>query len=301
MSACSSVDSALSTINNVAPANSQTLLRLPPELVNEVALNLDNSDLISLRATCREMRDGSAFAFCRRYFATDELEISGTSSSIQDLTDMLLSSNLRSARHFARILKMTAPTVNPSWPIDVAYLRQNLLPSSEDATRLLAAMPNLTYIRLDDLQRFVEPEVSAIHSAPVLLKSLATPGSHLPQLRTLWLSGFRVDAALLASMLEMQKHSLEVIYFASVVTTGTASWMDILKALHSTNVERILIWDMDFVDDNGEVMGFQFPAEVYQAVRDTRDPQPLLDKGYVYSSRAKHTLGMILQAAGIEV
>jgi len=187
---------------------------------------------------------------------------------------------------------------------DVAHLRQHLLPSSEDATRLLAAMPNLTYIRLDDRDiSALEPEVSVVHSAPVLLKSLATPGPHLPCLRTLWLNSIRVDGAVLASMLELQKNSLETTFLAKIVTTGTASWMHILKALHSTNIERVMLWDMDLVDDNGEVVDFEFPAEVFQAMRalSPQDHQPQLDKGYLYTERVKQMLGVILQAAGIDV
>ena len=55
---------------------SRSLSKLPAELLEIIALELDNDGLLSLRATCRNLWDGSALEFYRR-FTTCEVEHSG--------------------------------------------------------------------------------------------------------------------------------------------------------------------------------------------------------------------------------
>ena len=47
------------------------LHKLPAEVLGIIATKMDNPGLASMRATCRELRDGSAFEFFQRYSSLD--------------------------------------------------------------------------------------------------------------------------------------------------------------------------------------------------------------------------------------
>ena len=58
--------------------NSGTVLhRLPNELLGMIATQTDNKGLASMRATCRELRDGSAFEFFKRHTIVEYLSLDG--------------------------------------------------------------------------------------------------------------------------------------------------------------------------------------------------------------------------------
>lgn len=229
------------------------LLRLPNELIEAVAEKLNKpADLISMRSTCHHLRNGSAMTFSKLCFNNMRTEISGTGSSIRHMTDMLLSPNLLGAQHLARYIKTSAPQVYPNWPVDLAHLRESLSPSPEDIARLFAAMPNLDEVFLCDWKDrapnpYYQPKVAAVQSAPVLLRSLSTPAPCLPHLHRMSLLHVCLDAALLASVIEQHKHSLKAVWLYSVRTTGTASWIEVLKSLLATHLSSFrlsLAWSL---------------------------------------------------------
>jgi hypothetical protein len=262
----SSAVNALGNNTNVATTTSP-LLRLPNELIEAVAEKLNKpADLISMRSTCHHLRNGSAMTFSKLCFNDTRTEISGTGSSIRHMTDMLLSPNLLGAQHLARYIKTSAPRVYPNSHLDIGHLRESLSPSPEDIARLFAAMPNLDEVFLSDWNDrdphlYYKPKVGAVQSAPILLRSLATPAPCLPHLRRMSLFHVRVDAALLASVIEQHKHSLEWVWLSSVRTTGTASWIEVLKRLLATDLSSFRLSHLESVDDSGNFRHVVFPLK----------------------------------------
>jgi len=295
MSADNSVMLASSNINQAA-MNTQTLLSLPAELIDAVAMDLKKRDLLSFRATCRELRNRSAFALCRNHLSI--VWISGTSSSFQDLTNLLLSPNLPQAQHFATILGISAPYVDSGWPVDYADLRKRLLPSATDVARLLEAMPNLVDIRLSQRQHPRLGDSSAVHYAPVLFRSLNTPAPLRPHLRELFLAQTCIDGSLLTGVLEMYKNSLKDVSFMNVTRTGKTSWLDIVKALHSTEVSSIKLMLLESKDDRGERKHVMFSDEVCTAPYGEIHKEGI-GSFYVRSKQVKSTLEAVLQSGDV--
>lgn len=281
---------------NAMGNNTPPLLSLPAELVDMVAQALDKpADLLSLRSTCRQLRNASSREYFKRFF--NKALISGTGSSIRDLTDMLLSPNLSGAKHVARSLTISSPLVQPTWPIDVTHLRNALMPSPEDITRLFAAMPKLDDIYLEDCKS-EDPfwKVSAVHSAPVLLRSLATPGPHLPHLRRIRLLQVVVDGDLLASVLKAHKHSLEDVFLVMVRITGTStSWIEVLETLRSTNVSAICLHYLEAEGDSGSTMRVRLSDELCKELQHPHYDETARESG-IDSRRVKPVLEVTLQA-----
>lgn len=279
--------------NTSAATTTPSLLSLPNELIEVVAMQLNSpADLLSMRSTCRHLRNGSAVPFTKLCFKTT-VQISGTGSSIRDMTDMLLSPNLSGAQHLARSLELKAPGVHLSWPLDVAHLHKNMSPSLEDVQRLLAAMPELRVVFvLDEYPSEHSLEVVAIQSAPILLRGLAAPGPSLPRLRRLVLLNVCIEGSLLVNLFEKHKDSLEDVSLSMVRTSGTTSWVEILTGLRSTNVSSMRLCCLESLDGNGNTIELLFPTGVYvfgrsagheqrvnigRATVDTVLPKPVLE------------------------
>lgn len=295
MSANSS--SAVNALSNSSSAATTTppLLRLPPELIEMVAQAVKKpADLLSFRLTCRDLRDGSAMAFCRRFFNRVQVNISGSSSSFQELTDTLLSTALPPAQHFATILAIRTPFINPGWGIEAAEIHKRLAPSPADVTRLLAAMPNL--VEVDIMQFILFDTKPMVQAAPALLRGLATPGAHLPRLRRLTLTDMHMETGLLLDVLETHKHSLDFVFLSGVTLTGGSSgmycWLDIFKAIHSTDVSSVKIYFMQF---DGDLVGF--PEEI-QTKPDLMPYENGVGESFVNSEHAKSTLEIVLRVFG---
>lgn len=291
MSANNSVMLASSNTNQAA-MNTQTLLSLPAELIDTVAMNLSKQDLLSFRATCRQLRDSSAFTLCQNHLSI--VWISGTSTSFQELTNLLLSPNLPQAQHFATILGIAAPSVDHGWPVDYADLRKRFLPSATDVARLLAAMPNLVDIRLSQHQDVLWYDESTVHYAPVLLRSLNTPGSLQSHLRKLFLTETYIDGSLLTGMLEMYKDSLEEVSLTRITRTGKASWLDIMSALHSTEVSSIKLMLLNSKDERGVKWFVSFLRDICTLPLGEHH-QEGIGESYISSKQAKSTLETIVQ------
>jgi hypothetical protein len=258
--------SVVNALSNNTPATPTTppLLSLPPELIDMVAQALDKpADLLSFRATCLDLRNGSALAFCRRFFDQVPVNTSGSRSSFQELTEMLQSPNLPQAQHFATILAVHVPYAEQGWG-DASEMHKRLAPSPADFKRLLAAMPNLEEFVL---RQCLSPHHSPmVRPAPVLLRVLATPGVHLPRLRRLAVVNAHVDTDLLLNVLETHKHSLENVFLARVLPTGRphgmTAWREILKAIHSNGVSSVKLYTMAYKNIDGGKRYIQFPEHI---------------------------------------
>jgi hypothetical protein len=98
-------------VNSVDPKdnvpNAQTLLKLPPELIDQLAALIDSGpDILSLRATCCYLRDTTALQLCNHYLSP--MKISGNSSMVRLLTTTLTSPHLPQAQRMAKTLVVHA-------------------------------------------------------------------------------------------------------------------------------------------------------------------------------------------------
>jgi hypothetical protein len=266
---------------------------------------LDNRDLLAMRATCRELRDGSQLALCRRFFENVSVQTSGTSSSFQALTDTLLSPNLPQAQRFATKLGVGAPIIDVGWPLDVSEMRKRLSPSVADVTRLLVAMPNLVEVFLSEA---IYPKTTMLsRPAPVLLRCLAAPGPHQPRLRRLLIMGLRVDESLLLAVLKAHKHSLDDVFLSKVnMSDGhsglghVSSWIEIWKALHSTKLSSVGLFYMEHLSYDGEFDCIRFPDRIRTNPAIGPDGEGI-GSSFINSQQVKATLEIVLRAFGVTV
>ena len=167
----------------------RALQALPTELIGMLSEMLENKDLLAMRSTCRELRDGSAFEFCQRYL--DFIEISGTRNSVRQLLAILASPNLPHAQQTVKKLVVSADLLRSSKeyenPTDLTFARFSPIPPQDqqivkrksyeepnaiDVERLLRAMPKLTTLKLVGDMNVLE-YLREAETAPVFLACLA--------------------------------------------------------------------------------------------------------------------------------
>jgi hypothetical protein len=239
-----------------------TITGLSTELIDLLAQHLDKADLLSMRATCRKLRNDSAYQFCQRCLS--KVDISGSSSSVRDSIDILHSPNLPHAQHLARSLTVRAMLTGKGWGIDLDHLRKHMEPDQRDIVGLLAAMPNLKHIALK--QHFLQNHVTVLESPLLFFKSITASGSHFVHLRSLSLHGLRLDGDELASMLERQIPNLQSVAFRLLTLTGgtpTTTWTPIIKILSSMPLKRFLFYKLCVLDQDGKSKVLFFPMHVY--------------------------------------
>jgi hypothetical protein len=225
----------------------ETLTGLSTELIDLLAQHLEKADLLSTRATCRKLRNGSAYQFCQR--CVSNVNISGTSSSVLESIDVLRSPNLPHAQHSTRGLTVRAILTGKGWGIDLDHLRKHMEPDQRYIVRLLAAMPKLQHIALE--QHFLPNHVTVLESPLLFFKSITTLGERFVHLRSLHLHGLRLVEDELASMLERQTPNLRSVAFLLLTLAGgtsTTTWAPIIKVLCSLPLERFLFYRLRVLD-----------------------------------------------------
>lgn len=239
----------------------QTLLKLPTELIDTIAEFIDcQSYLFALRATCRTLHDATALQVCKSFFSP--MSISGSSKSLRLLTTRLTSPNLPQAQCMARRLIVSAPEVERG-PYRLPESFQE--PSIEDVARLLAALPNLDYVRFTD-GRDTASHIYVVKSARLFLACMAKPPiRETIKLGRLDLQDVRLDGDLLASVLESQKDSLRHALFWRVTVTRKNAWPRILAALRSADGLRFIHLSLlQFVDQRGKDRYLKFPKQALE-------------------------------------
>ena len=148
----------------------QTLLRLPTELIDTLAEFIDcQCDLLTLRATCRTLRDATALQVCKSFFSP--MSTSGSSKSVRLLTTRLTSPNLPHAQRMARHLIVSAPEYKRG-PYKLPERFEQ--PSIEEVARLLTALPNLDHMRVTD-GRDTASQIHVLKSAHLFLACMTKP------------------------------------------------------------------------------------------------------------------------------
>lgn len=274
-----------------------TLMDLPPELIDMLAKNLKTPRLLSLRATCRKLRNESAHEFRRRYFK--RVEISGTGSSVLDLLDMFSSPNFPQARQTVKTLSIRAPVVQKGWPIDCKHLRRHLAPNDRDIARLLAALPNLRRVKLVEHDSYLrEGTVFAIPA--IFIKGIAALSPASIPLRHLSLQGMRVNGNDLVRALEQNVRTLCGVRFTDFDLVGNTAWPRVLEALISAEVARFFFSYIKIVGDQGSEYRVRMPWEALRQLRVSDGDRRGLYRGYVLTtgfsgSMVKPALKLILE------
>lgn len=243
---------------------SQTILKLPAELISMLAAELDEPDLLAMRATCRELLNASAFEFSQRYL--DLVEVHGTSHGVCNLIAILTSPNLPHAQQTVKHLVVIAPRVHR---LHVSGERQ---PNAKDVTRLLELLPNLQTTKLVDGMdaSWYDP---AIQSAPIFLACMAQqPPARAKTTNTLSsldLFAVHLDASSLADMLEAHRPSLQSVAFNLVTLDDMSGWLLVLRILHSISIQSLdLAWlRCRKYKDRDRIQYLEFPQRALLNVR----------------------------------
>lgn len=272
---------------NDAETYGSTLMDLPPELIDMLAKKLNTRRLLSLRATCRKLRNESAHEFRRRYFK--KVEISGTRSSVLDLLDMFSSPNFTQAHQTVKTLSIRAPVVEKGWPIDRKHLRRHLAPDDQDAARLLAALPNLRRVKLIEDNSY-RRKVVVFASSASFIKGIAALGPASIPLCHLNLQGMRLDGNDLVRTLESNARTLRSVRFTEFVLVGSTAWPRVLEALISAELTRFVLGYMKIVTDQGSEYRVFMPWEALGRLRGSSVDRRLWYMAGFYSAEFKGDL-----------
>lgn len=259
---------------------SQYLQMLPAELIGMLSEELDDEDLLAMRSTCRELRDGSAFEFCQRYL--DFVEISGSRDSVRQLIAILTSLNLPHAQQTVKkrvvsadLLRSSKEYENPadlevimSSPISTAdqqIVKQKSYeePDAADVARLLRAMPNMTTIKLVGDMNVLEP-LRGAETAPIFFACMAQLAS---QVRRLDLFAVELDGDVLAAMLEAHRSALLIVNFNEVTLDSRSGWQRVLETLRSGRVRRLDLAWLRFLEPQAGKVDLSMPKGRSRAFR----------------------------------
>lgn len=206
------------------------LQALPVELIGMLSEFLDNEDLLAMRTTCRELRDGSSLELCHRLFELDE--ISGTRKTVQELATILTSPNFTHAKKTFTELCVTMGVLG-------SYEKYEA-PHPADVTRLLRAIPGLTTANfMDDSGISKRPQSSIFFACMAQLPS---------QVRRLGLLEVQVDGDLLADMLEAYSNDLRSLVLMEVTPDSLSGWLRVMRALLSTRIAHLELTGLKYVD-----------------------------------------------------
>lgn len=217
----------------------KSLVDLPPEVVDIMATNLDEEDVIALRTTCRDLSFKTANALSRIWFVELPLETSGSAGNVELLTDILRSSNFPTAANMARTLNIKGGPHQDRFPISeniyhpLGFRTQYRLITSECA--LSAALPNLENLSLSVYFG------GALNFTAVILKASAALSPQDTKLRALHLRDCRTNGALLTEVLETHRSSLRSVHFESIALAGGSTWKEILATLGSMNLNYVYL------------------------------------------------------------
>lgn len=212
----------------------QALQALPAELIGILAENLEEEDLLSVRATCRELHDGSAFEFCQRYL--DLIEISGTNDSVQRLIAILTSPNFA---HAKKTFTKLYVTTSSRWPHE-----ENEELSPAEVTRLLRAMPGLK------TANFMDDSIISNRNPPAIF--FACMAQMPSQVHRVGLLEVEVKGDLLADMLEAHGNDLRTVILMTVTLDSLSGWLRVMEALHSTQTMHLKLMGLTYADHEAE-------------------------------------------------
>ena len=226
----------------------KVLHKLPAEVLDIVATHTDDKALASLRATCRELRDGSAFEFLRRYTSLN-VRLTGTLSG-----------------HF-RGYYLAVDTKSPDVVTAQAMTESLILP--ESYTTFWATPQNEKILRKRVFESDVSIDISHLVNSDFelkqascfphdmesgvtapFLKRMAALAPQRVKLRILDLNHVDVDGDDLIKLLEAQQQNLADLHLQDVALTKAAECM---AALSRTGALHVSLINVRFRDEAGNL------------------------------------------------
>ena len=202
-----------------------SLPKLPVEVLEMIATKLSDSGLGSMRATCRDLYNGSTYEFAERHtFSKVEiLATRGTTgiSGMRKLTVTLRSPKLVKAQAgMAEILVLHDPLyTDENHPGKT--LVSNTVTSNPDAWTFL--------------QQKKYRQWHGYALAPLIFERIADLPPQTTNLRRLIIDGAHLDGDAMIEILETHKHSLRVVALRKVILTRI---IDCVRALCRTETRR---------------------------------------------------------------
>jgi len=225
-----------------------SLSELPAEILNIVAINLNNRGLQSMRGTCRKLCAGSAFEFHQR-FTSSEVEILSTRypihshHDIKRLTVLLASPNLAKAQiTMAHVVDLhNAVKANKAGDLENAGLNAS---GKDKQLRIIATDPSdFTFV-----QKKVYTQQAGSKLVPLILERIAVLPPLETNLRRLVIEGAEVDGGALIEIFEAHKHQLRRLNLRKVTFKR---FMDCVKAMRSSEIRHLEMHDLAIIDNLG--------------------------------------------------
>lgn len=220
-----------------------SLSKLPAELIDIVAMNLGKPGLLSMRATCRDLRAGSTLEYIRRYTIC-KIALDG-----RDLHVVLESPDLTRAEALLKPLLASLPIGST-----VRLISQRLRSKTSNDAKALDIPPENYRERLDDevlderknLKKYVLPEHSSedgVSAVSLVLNGLAALQINLTRLIVKNVRVSRgADTAAFTTVLSAHARSLLSVNFFSVDFDNSATAC--FRALLLSDVSSILLDDV---------------------------------------------------------
>ena len=226
----------------------KVLHKLPAEVLDIIASYTDDKGLASLRATCCEVRDGSAFELFRRYTSLN-VRLTGTLSGHFNghyLAIDTKSPDVVTAQAMAQGL-ILPESYTSFWatPQNEKILRKRVFES--DVSIDISDLFNNDF-ELKQTSCFPDDMESGV-TAP-FLKRMAALAPQTLKLRILDLIHVDVDGDDLINLLERQQQNLQEVRLRNIVLTKGAECM---AALSCTKAWQITLEDVRFRDEAGNL------------------------------------------------
>jgi hypothetical protein len=235
-------------------ASGTVLHKLPTELLGIIATQTDKKGLASMRATCRELRDGSASEFFRRYTSL-YIHLGGN-----ERFDVL---HLKVAIKTPDVVMAQAMTQSLILPIARNYLSvspRNRMPLRKHVPHSVAEIvPDTPLDDFEIVQRSIVAPYKGSGVAQLLLKRIiALPPRTLP-IRRLVLEDLAVDGDYVINLFETHGRHLQDVDLRNVVLTKAVECM---VALSRTEVQKTWLDNLRVRDDAGNLQDLttQSPA-----------------------------------------
>jgi hypothetical protein len=222
------------------------LHQLPAELLGIIATHTENNGLKSMRATCRELRDGSASEFFRRYTS---LKIRLSGSEEIDILYMEVETKTPDVA-MAQAVTQSLMVPEASNSLDVSLRNGNPL-RDRVPTHVARIYTDAAEIGDFELRQrtFTLPSEKPGVSALLLRRIVALVPQTLT-LRDLDLSELEVDGDDLINVFEAHQHSLQYVDLREVVLTKAP---ECLEALGCIEARKIILENIKVRDDSGNL------------------------------------------------
>lgn len=222
------------------------LHKLPAELLDIIATQTDDGGLKSMRATCRELRDGSASEFFRRHTS---LKIHLNSSEEFDILCLEVETK---TPNVVMAQAMTQSLILPEASNSLDVSPRNGRPLRDHVPKRVARVyTDASGIGDFELRQRTLIEPSQKSGVPnLLLKRIATLAPQTLALRELHLSDLAVDGDHLIDLLDTHQHNLQHVDLRRVVLTNA---LECMVALGRIEAQNIFLEDIRVRDDSGNL------------------------------------------------